>query len=616
MSATQEEPLEGALDGLTQETSESGPSMRGSSASFTGPTITPASSRAFGSLSHLHGALASTGLGSLSIPFMGLQSTTPAETPGDQDRDEELIDVDRPARSGAAGFDGDDEEDENSPSTEARRRSAKRRPEMFRPTETTGGSEEDIEGGNHSETLGTPRGTKSVRFEQPAEIRRRNILEKHEQDRIARVQAESERIQEELAQKKREADAEWAAYQAKMAEERKAEDKKAREDFEERRRLATEKLEKELNEKASDALKKEKEKEEQKKRDYEFMKELAQNPERVAAIEAMHDLGIVVSTPKSPSAPAKAKPRALLGVKVDDVNVQVTSIPAIDKGKGRDISNILPAGGYLGAKLAPKPSIQPAQTIPTTSASTNAANNTNVTNTVAPTTPKTPVAKARTAAGGNPGGGGGSSDSSSEDSDYKRMNRGEKNAYKKGKKEFKLRAEQRLLREKMEKLKLSGFKTKLPSAYDGTPNYDTFEQFIYEVSTWIEDTGFNEAEAVRHVKSFLKEKAGTFYMNMVAPNPEGYDMQLLSQELFEYCFPPDIKARLRKKFTQLHQTDRGFKDFVRELRRYQRRLPDITEKQVAQRVWDGAHGYLRIEWARTGYNAENNTVEQLEESGM
>ncbi|KAF8598001.1 hypothetical protein BDV93DRAFT_451882, partial [Ceratobasidium sp. AG-I] len=196
------------------------------------------------------------------------------------------------------------------------------------------------------------------------------------------------------------------------------------------------------------------------------------------------------------------------------------------------------------------------------------------------------------------------------------MSRDEKRAYKKGKKEYERKEERRLQREKIEKLKLSGFKTKLPSSYDSTADYDTFEQFIYEVHTWVDDTGFNEAEAVRHVKSFLKGKAGMFYMNIVAPNPETYDMHLLSQELFEYCFPPDIKAQLRRKFNALKQSDRGFKDFVRELRRYQRRLLDITEKQVAQRVWDGAHGYLRIEWARAGYNAENNTVEQLEESGM
>ncbi|KAF8598000.1 hypothetical protein BDV93DRAFT_561782, partial [Ceratobasidium sp. AG-I] len=85
----------------------------------------------------------------------------------------------------------------------------------------------------------------------------------------------------------------------------------------------------------------------------------------------------------------------------------------------------------------------------------------------------------RTSAGGNPGGGGGDSDSSSDDSDYQRMSRDEKRAYKKGKKEYERKEERRLQREKIEKLKLSGFKTKLPSSYDGTADYDRQQNGIF-----------------------------------------------------------------------------------------------------------------------------------------
>ncbi|EUC58433.1 aspartyl protease [Rhizoctonia solani AG-3 Rhs1AP] len=168
-------------------------------------------------------------------------------------------------------------------------------------------------------------------------------------------------------------------------------------------------------------------------------------------------------------------------------------------------------------------------------------------------------------------------------------------------------------KERLRKLQLSGFKTKLPATYTGTQDYDIFEQFVYEVETWVEDTGFKEKDAIRHVKGFLKDKAATFYMDHVAPEITTYTMKKLFQELFEYCFPPDVKARLRRRFMSLNQSDRGFKDFTRQLKKFQRRLVDINDELIAQRMWEGAQHYIRIEWARAGYSPEENTIEEMEE---
>lgn len=140
---------------------------------------------------------------------------------------------------------------------------------------------------------------------------------------------------------------------------------------------------------------------------------------------------------------------------------------------------------------------------------------------------------------------------------------------------------------------------------------------MWEIRTWAEDTGFDDAEAIRHVKGFMKRKASLFYMYNVARNINSYnDLDALFEELYEYCFPPDMIARLRRKFNSLKQTDRGIKDFVREVQRYKVRLPDIGDRQLAQRVWDGAYTYLRIKWADHGMNAEVNSVEELLESGI
>ncbi|KAG8789395.1 hypothetical protein FRC12_013589 [Ceratobasidium sp. 428] len=152
-------------------------------------------------------------------------------------------------------------------------------------------------------------------------------------------------------------------------------------------------------------------------------------------------------------------------------------------------------------------------------------------------------------------------------------------------------------REKIERLKLSRYKTKLPTVYDGAADFNAYEQWLFEMHTWIRDPGFDEEEAVLHTKAFLEGKKVTV-------------------ELFAYCFPPDINARLRKKFAGLKQADKGLRDFIRALQKYQKRLSDITDIQVAQRMWEGAYSYLRIEWAKASYSAKERTVDELEESGM
>ncbi|KAG8720806.1 hypothetical protein FRC09_008934 [Ceratobasidium sp. 395] len=316
----------------------------------------------------------------------------------------------------------------------------------------------------------------------------------------------------------------------------------------------------------------------------------------------------------------KKRSRVSLGTSATAMMSLLPSTPA--KGKGKESAKQqIPSGGYLANAFKPRTaSNQPADSGDPAHTPGRASTSKAVSFDAArwPYRPTSNTASSSTPlkiASGGKLGGGDSEGSSSSDSDYKRMSQPERRAYKKVKKETRDKMRQSVeekerekrQREKIEKLKLSGYKTKLPTAYDGAADFDVYEQWLFKMHTWIRDTGFDEEEAVVHTKAFLKGKAGTFYMNNVAPRPEIYDFQRLTVELFAYCFPPDINARLRRKFMSLKQTDRGFKDF---------RLSNITDIQVAQRMWEGSHSYLRIEWAKAGYSAEENTVDELEESGI
>ncbi|KDN43022.1 hypothetical protein RSAG8_06345, partial [Rhizoctonia solani AG-8 WAC10335] len=172
--------------------------------------------------------------------------------------------------------------------------------------------------------------------------------------------------------------------------------------------------------------------------------------------------------------------------------------------------------------------------------------------------------RAAVTSGGDPSDSSDSSDTSSSDGDkdHNNMNPRELDKYiKKLKKKRKERKE----KDKLRRLQLSGFKTKLPTTYNGSSDFDTYEQFVYKVEIWVEDTGFKDPKAVRHIKGFLKDKAANFYMSHVATEASKYMLTAVFQELFDYCFPPNIQVCIHRKFNNMTQTDRGFRDFYREL---------------------------------------------------
>lgn len=77
-------------------------------------------------------------------------------------------------------------------------------------------------------------------------------------------------------------------------------------------------------------------------------------------------------------------------------------------------------------------------------------------------------------------------------------------------------------------------------------------------------------------------------MDHIAPDPDTWTMPQLGEALFQYCFPDDLRHQMRIKFNNLTQDRRKLVDFVQELRSLAHKIPNIDERQVALRLWDGA----------------------------
>ncbi|KAF8761936.1 hypothetical protein RHS01_00156 [Rhizoctonia solani] len=133
---------------------------------------------------------------------------------------------------------------------------------------------------------------------------------------------------------------------------------------------------------------------------------------------------------------------------------------------------------------------------------------------------------------------------------------------------------------------------------------------------YVSDTRLSDSKAVLTVSRFLDDKAASWYMLNVAPDPGSYSMELIYVGLYDYCFPPDFKDDMRKLYNEKKQGDSGVQDYFAELARLRRRLREVTDHQHVLRVWDGAAQYIKVGWALKGMRPEATTCETLRETAL
>ncbi|KAJ7201381.1 hypothetical protein GGX14DRAFT_571502 [Mycena pura] len=138
----------------------------------------------------------------------------------------------------------------------------------------------------------------------------------------------------------------------------------------------------------------------------------------------------------------------------------------------------------------------------------------------------------------------------------------------------------------------SDVKIKKPFTYDGKADLDIFDQWTYEVDTWKEWNRISDRDAVMILVNFMSGKASKFFMKHVALRQCSWTPKSIYEALFNYCFPPDFKLKLRDELTSAKQGKRDVRDFQRDLETLAVRFPDVTERQIRQIFWDGLQTYL------------------------
>ncbi|EUC60463.1 hypothetical protein RSOL_345410, partial [Rhizoctonia solani AG-3 Rhs1AP] len=96
----------------------------------------------------------------------------------------------------------------------------------------------------------------------------------------------------------------------------------------------------------------------------------------------------------------------------------------------------------------------------------------------------------------------------------------------------------------------SGYKAQTPKPYKGEADIDKYDVFIFNYKLFVDDTKLSNGKAVLTMSRFLEDKAATYFMLNVAPRPERHTMQSVFVGLYEYCFPPDFKDKMRRKYNR------------------------------------------------------------------
>ncbi|KAG8764640.1 hypothetical protein FRC12_007976 [Ceratobasidium sp. 428] len=313
------------------------------------------------------------------------------------------------------------------------------------------------------------------------------------------------------------------------------------------------------------------------------------------------------SPPEQPETPAPPSPkkkarraRPSLGIRIDDVCPAKPPQPHKTPAKEPELKSslaALPGGGYFADKMRAK-SLGPDHSDSSSGSSSSESSDESD--------------KQSSSESEDSDDSSSSESSSSSDDGKKKLTKKQKRRI--AKRRAYRREKLRKMKSKLRKARRASVKLKEPTPYNGQDDYDKFELWVYELEQWLKDSGFKKKKAVRYTGTFLTEKAAQWYMDFVAPDPKKHTVDSIKIGLFSYCFPPDLKAQLRQDFKYARQGNTKFIDYLRQLRRLQRRIPDITDRQICVKLWDTVQPYLKIKWIEAGIDTETTDIETMRES--
>ena len=155
-----------------------------------------------------------------------------------------------------------------------------------------------------------------------------------------------------------------------------------------------------------------------------------------------------------------------------------------------------------------------------------------------------------------------------------------------------------------------------PSTYNGKPDLDAFDRWVFEVRTWKRLNKLMEELAVTPSNKYITEKVSVFYMKYVAEKERHWTLTAIFEGLFDYCFPKDFKTNLQRKLMTATQGRMRITEFIRDIEIMADRFPDVNERGIIEIFWWGIHPDIRVEVLKMGAHPERSSLEKMVECAV
>lgn len=73
----------------------------------------------------------------------------------------------------------------------------------------------------------------------------------------------------------------------------------------------------------------------------------------------------------------------------------------------------------------------------------------------------------------------------------------------------------------------------------------------------------------------------------------------------------NFRTKQRDRFAESSQRGRTLRLWIIELRKLATSVGDVTDRQLVLQLWKGTDPYIITEWARSGFNPEKASFEEL-----
>lgn len=145
---------------------------------------------------------------------------------------------------------------------------------------------------------------------------------------------------------------------------------------------------------------------------------------------------------------------------------------------------------------------------------------------------------------------------------------------------------------------------KFPDVYDGRNDLEHFDNWISSVSNYADVMKIRETTMIKMLHGCLSGEAQTFHKTYVKGRAEQWRFDTYFAALFEYCFPKDIMRKLRMKWNVITQGKRRVRSYAREIELLSARFPEMNERTVVIKFWEGLNSELREIMAFGGVDPE------------